>query len=214
MTQLKDVNLLAFGNTIHMAGALYLGEGKLYATMLPEYRGELDIDPIGPSMQFSDDKSKTIHAVEVLDLTCEDWKTFMRQADIMETEVLEHAGEDKGLVKAIVRKSARQISQIVSWNVFRRDGYACCYCGDDKVPLTVDHLVLWEELGPSIEENLLSACKRCNSKRGNTSYADWLKDKYYLRVAKNLTADRRQANEDILSTLDQIPRLKHKSSSR
>jgi 5-methylcytosine-specific restriction endonuclease McrA len=197
-----------------MAGALYMGEGKLYAAMLPEYKGELSTAAVGPAILFLDSKSKTTHSVDILDLTREDWVPFMRQSDIMETEVLEDAGEDRGLVKAIVRKSARQISQTVSWDVFRRDGYACCYCGDNTSPLTVDHLVLWEELGPSIQQNLLSACKRCNSKRGNTPYDKWLKDSYYLKVSKNLTADRRQANEDTLLTLDQIPRLKHKSSSR
>ena len=60
------------------------------------------------------------------------------------------------LYKAVIRKCQRNIEQGVSWNVFRRDGYACRYCGNKEVPLTVDHLVLWEESGPSTEANLVS----------------------------------------------------------
>ena len=212
VANLKDVNLLAFGNTINLAGAIYMGEGKLYLTMLPEYRGYVDHD--GERSIFEDKKSDEAFELEELDLTREDWRTFMRQTDIMETEILQNAGEDRGLVKAIVRKSARQISQNTFWKVYRRDNFLCRYCGANDCPLTMDHLVLWENGGPSEMENLLSSCKRCNNKRGNMQYATWLQDKYYLRVSKNLTADTRQANEDILSTLDSIPRLIHKRSSR
>jgi len=114
------------------------------------------------------------------------------------------------LYKAVVRKCQRNIDQVVSWNVFGRDNFACRYCGrshDDngnRVPLTVDHLVLWENGGPSTESNLASSCKKCNKTRGNTEYADWLNHHYYKRVAENLTQAQRQANIDLLSTLANI----------
>lgn len=212
MAELKDVNLLAFGNTIHLAGAVYLGDGKVYLTMLPEYQGYIAAFP-DETVGFEDDKAGH-HDVETLDLSREDWKTFMRQCDIMETEILQAAGEDGKLAKAIVRKSQRQISQDVSWRVYRRDNFKCRYCGADNCPLTVDHLILWEEGGPTEVENLFASCKRCNNKRGNTPYSDWLKDPYYQRVSKNLSEDVRKANEDIVSSLDAIPRLKHKRASR
>lgn len=213
MAQLKDVNLLSFGNTIHLAGTVYLGECMVYLTMLPEYGGVIE-PTIHGGVVFADDKAGTDHAVDTLDLSREGWKTFMRQIDLMETEILEAAGEEGKLVKAIIRKSQRQISQDVSWRVFRRDGFKCRYCGADDCPLTVDHLVLWEEGGPTEEINLLASCKRCNNKRGNTQYAEWLQDPYYKRVSKNLSAETRQANEEIADTLDAIPRLKHKRKSR
>lgn len=212
MAELKDVNLLAFGNTIHLAGAVYLGEGKVYLAMLPQYGGQATSGQHIPL--FIDEKSEEEFLVDTLDLTREDWKTFMRQCDIMETEILQAAGEDRKLVKAIIRKSQRQISRDVSWRVYRRDNFKCRYCGADDCPLTVDHLVLWEEGGPSTEDNLVSACRRCNNKRGNTQYSEWLKDSYYQRVSKNLSADIWKANKDIVSSLDAIPRLKHKRASR
>jgi hypothetical protein len=215
MAKLKDVNLLAFGNTIHLAGAVYLGEGKVYLAMLPQYGGHLEAAAHGPDAAlFFDAKSEEEHGVGTLDLTPEDWKTFLRQTDLMETEIIEAAGEDGKLAKAIVRKSQRQISQDVSWKVYRRDGFKCRYCGADDCPLTVDHLVLWEDGGPTEVANLVAACKRCNNKRGNTQYREWLQDPYYLRVSQNLPADVRRGNEEIAETLDAIPRLKHKRKSR
>ena len=58
----------------------------------------------------------------------EDWKKVLRQTDLLETEVLA-LSEDGKLTKAILRKSQRQIEARISWNVFRRDGYRCRYCG-------------------------------------------------------------------------------------
>jgi 5-methylcytosine-specific restriction endonuclease McrA len=141
----------------------------------------------------------------------EEWKTFLRQTDLMETEVLARAA-DQSIVKAILRKSTRAVDQTINWNCFRRDNYTCRYCGNNKIALTVDHLVRWEEGGPSTEANMLSACRKCNKVRGDKSYADWLRDPYYLKVSVNLKPEVRAANEAILGTLDAIPRKLHIAS--
>ena len=95
----------------------------------------------------------------------------------------------------------------VSWRVYRRDKYACRYCGVNNVPLTVNHIICWEVRGPWIEQNLLTACRKCNKTRGNTSYADWLRHPHYLKVAQHLNPEIRAANEAILGRLDAIPRV-------
>lgn len=190
----KDFPLMKLGNGLGLVGCVFADADTSYVMALPEYQGDL---PPG----------------EDVTMTKEDWEALIRQSDIIEAEVLAKAKDGK-LYKAIVRKSARQISQQVSWNVFRRDGYACRYCGNDKVPLTVDHLVLWEEGGPSIEANLLTACKKCNKTRGNMQYEEWLGHPHYVRVAKKLTQEQREANVRILPTLDKIERRYHKGSRR
>lgn len=189
--KLSDVNLHSFGHSIAMSGVIYEGEGKTYLIYFP-----------GGESQS---------ALTSLDLDMSDWEAFLRQTDTLETEVLTKTPEGT-IVKAFVRKCERNISQEVSWTVFRRDGYKCRYCANAKTPLTVDHLVLWELGGPSIEKNLLSACKKCNKTRGNTSYVEWLNDPYYLKVSKGLDQTTLQANAAVVSTLDSMPITYHKRS--
>ena len=179
--ELLGLNLLEFGNTIQISGIIMNSADKSYLIPLPD-------DEILDSV--------------TLPLNSADWKIFLRQTDILEVEVL--ANDEGKLKKAILRKSARQVDAKISWIVFKRDGYACRYCGRDDVPLTIDHLVLWEEGGPTIEENLLSSCKRCNKKRGSMSYADWLESKRYKDVSQNLSNEVKQLNHDIQFTLGEI----------
>lgn len=194
MAKFENLDLLKVGNTIQLAGAIWVGEGRMYLCMFP---GEDEL-PV---------------PVDQLDMTRDEWEKFLRQTDIMETEVLTEAADGK-VAKAIIRKSARQIAQHISWAVYRRDGFACRYCGRQDVPLTVDHLVLWESGGPSIEDNLVAADKRCNKTRGNTEYADWLNHPFYRKVSQGLSPEQRQANIDLAATLDAIPRMAHKQSKR
>lgn len=186
MATLNDINLLDVGHSITMVGALYAGQGRVLAILFPE----------------GADEARTAQA-EMVDMTLEDWKAFLVQTDTLPVE----AFPDGSGVKAILRKANREVDNTVSWAVYRRDGYRCRYCGNAKVPLTVDHLVRWEERGPWIEVNLVTACRKCNKTRGDQSYGDWLKSEFYLRVARNLAPEVRAANEAILATLDAIPRV-------
>lgn len=200
-----DKILLSVGNTVQMAGAFYVGDGKAYLCLFPEDGGDL------PPVAFRDSKTGASVEVTALSMDVEDWKRFMRQTDLMETEVLTRAS-DGSIAKALVRKSQRQIDTACSWNVFRRDGYACRYCGADSVPLTVDHVVCWEEGGPSEEPNLVSACRRCNKLRGNAQYEDWLAGPDYARVSAGLGPAARALNEALVDRLPTIQRRLHARS--
>lgn len=190
--ELKDLKLYDFGNTIQIGGVVYSGNGKNLICLLPN---DADIND-----EFG-----------ILDLGSEEWKTVLRQTDLMETELFEMAG-DRKIVKALVRKTTRVIEQGLSWRVFKRDGYMCRYCAIEGIPMTVDHLVLWEMGGPTIEENLVTACRKCNKRRGNTLYEDWLESSYYKQVSQNLTEEVRDLNEGLLMTLGDIPLRKHTRS--
>lgn len=181
----NDINLLEFGNSIQMSGTVFSDGNKSYVCLFP---GETSHD-----------------VTNFITMDIEDWKNLIRQTDLMETEILAKTS-DGNLAKIIYRKSQRQIDQAISWKVFKRDEYKCQYCGADNVPLTVDHLICWEEGGPSIEANLLTACKKCNKIRSNKSYAEWLQHPRYLETKKKLSPKIQQRNEDILTTLDKIPR--------
>lgn len=144
--------ILKYGNELEISG-MYLANGK---------EGELILFPEASEVQFS-----------VMQPTHEQWKELLHQLDTLGV---------KGLNKIVLRKSQRNIEQTISWNVFRRDNYTCQYCGKNDVPLTVDHIILWENMGASIEANLISACKKCNKTRGNMEFPEWLKSKYLLDV--------------------------------
>lgn len=51
-------------------------------------------------------------------------------------------------------------------NVFRRDKHKCAYC-DSKFHLTIDHIFPKSRGGKDIWENLVTACFRCNSRKGD-----------------------------------------------
>lgn len=51
-------------------------------------------------------------------------------------------------------------------NVFKRDRYQCQYCGTSK-DLTLDHLVPRSKGGTSSWSNLVTACRRCNARKGD-----------------------------------------------
>jgi len=53
--------------------------------------------------------------------------------------------------------------------VFLRDGYACQYCGKHAHDLTIDHVVPKSKGGAHAWDNLVSACKTCNHRKGGKS---------------------------------------------
>ena len=51
-------------------------------------------------------------------------------------------------------------------NVFRRDNNRCVYC-NSKDALTIDHVVPKSMGGRDAWDNLVTACQKCNAKKGN-----------------------------------------------
>src|SRR5215510_13875368 len=118
MRKFKEINILEIANEIQITGMI-LTKGKHlhYFAMLP---GEFP---------HEDDE------VELLEMDLKDWEDFLHQSDVQNIAVA--AGKN---LKAIIRKTQRQIDVNVSWAVYERDEYRCRYC-HRKAPLTVDHIV-------------------------------------------------------------------------
>jgi 5-methylcytosine-specific restriction endonuclease McrA len=51
-------------------------------------------------------------------------------------------------------------------NIFKRDNHECQYCGTRK-DLTIDHVIPRARNGTDTWTNLVTACKKCNAKKGN-----------------------------------------------
>jgi 5-methylcytosine-specific restriction endonuclease McrA len=52
-------------------------------------------------------------------------------------------------------------------SIFARDQFTCQYCGVVGRELTLDHVTPRRHGGPSTWENLVTCCKRCNTKKGD-----------------------------------------------
>ena len=58
-------------------------------------------------------------------------------------------------------------------NIFLRDNHTCQYCGArHPVELTMDHIVPKSEGGAFVWENLVCACRACNSRKRNRTLAE------------------------------------------
>lgn len=180
----NEIPLIDFGNKIVIRGVLFANDetGDNYLAVLPQKRVD--------------------GAKQILYPTLQEWHDIFEQQDYNYVQ-----GELNG-EKIILRKSQRNIDGTISWKVFRRDGYKCRYCAIDHVPLTVDHIVLWENNGATHVDNLVSSCKKCNRTRGNMNYRDWLKSDYYVSKMKYLTPEVIQLNQDLADNLDNLPTVK------
>ena len=184
--KLSELNLLDIGHTIQISGML-----------LQNYKDDISIVAIFPEENLSDSG-----VLETLHMNVDEWKEFIKQSDIQETEVL--TNDKNGLKKIILRKTARSIDSNISWRVFKRDGYKCRYCGRDDVPLTVDHVMLWKNGGPSIEENLVSSCRKCNKVRGDIEYDEWIESDKYKDISIALDEANILLNKMLVTTYKTI----------
>lgn len=181
---MNQEKLEKYGNEYTIAGIIVGNAAYKEILVFPEERMDCHTETLFPS---TEDLQEIFNQLDTLQIT--------------------------GLHKVVLRKSQRNIEQGVSWAVYRRDGYACRYCGADDVPLTVDHVVRWEMMGDSVANNLLCACRKCNKTRGNMEYPDWLQSDFYKKMSVRLTEAQRQANIDFWAIANKVP-LRSKQRSR
>lgn len=180
--KLSDIDIHDIGSSIQIAGTIWSGKGLTFVTLFP-----------GKQEDFS--------KLKVLPMELPDWEIFLHQTDLLETEILTRDPATSHIVKAIIRKTERSIDSYLQWHIFRENNYSCAYCGRTGIPLTVDHVWLYEEMGPTIAINLVSACKSCNKDRGRMKYEEWLNSEVYKKKSVNLSAEQKQKNLDKVKDL-------------
>lgn len=57
-------------------------------------------------------------------------------------------------------------------NILRRDNHKCQYCGRSDLSLTIDHVLPKSKGGQDTWENLVTACIKCNNKKGDRTLED------------------------------------------
>lgn len=180
----EDLDILQFGNQTQLAGIVYSGENNVIFWLPGE--------------------EMPTNVLEGIKMDNDQWKVLLDQSDNSNVQVV------VGNVKAILRKSLRAIDQNISWAVYDRDMYFCRYCGRRGIPLSVDHVDLWENGGATIMENLITACKRCNKMRGNMEYGVWLASPGYELLSEALLPEVKAANQAVLTTLPYLATLRVK----
>lgn len=70
------------------------------------------------------------------------------------------------------RPPAHEWAEIRS-RIFARDDYTCQYCGERGKKLECDHVVAVSKGGSHEDDNLMTACFRCNRSKRNKSVAQW-----------------------------------------
>lgn len=189
-----EIPLLSFGNEYTFAGIVMQSSDESKRALVLGLPNE------------TLDRRNTL--LSIRNLTQQDFETLMFQLDRCDMEGVDSEGE-----KIILRKSNRVVDNNNVWAAFRRDKYKCRYCGIDNVPLTIDHVVTWETGGATHINNLLTSCRKCNKKRGNTSFSDWLKSKYFVEKSeKYLRPSQRLALVKFGENALKVPKLMHKRS--
>ncbi len=56
--------------------------------------------------------------------------------------------------------------------IFIRDNYTCQYCDRQVADLTIDHVIPRSRGGLHVWDNVVSACKQCNHRKGGKSIAE------------------------------------------
>lgn len=56
--------------------------------------------------------------------------------------------------------------------IFIRDGFTCQYCERQASDLTIDHVIPRSRGGHHVWDNVVSACKSCNHRKGGKSIAE------------------------------------------
>lgn len=80
------------------------------------------------------------------------------------------------LVAAIERietEATRFIPPAMRELVLSRDGYRCTYCGVEEPSLHCDHVIPLSRGGPTKPDNLVAACKSCNSAKKDRTPDEW-----------------------------------------
>jgi len=85
-----------------------------------------------------------------------------RKSDKCKATYLRHTYKRRGLSKDL----PSTLTSIEWEEIKKKYKYRCVYCGEKK-PLTRDHLIPLSKGGGFTKENIVPACKRCNSIKNN-----------------------------------------------
>lgn len=127
-------------------------------------------------------RNTTILNADWTHLSCVSWKKGLRLVEKGKAEILEiyedivymdTAHREYFIPRVICIKkfvnAPRRPYSPSRHNIFLRDNYTCAYCLSQlsSEELSIDHIMPKSRGGKDTWENLVTACKKCNSKKGD-----------------------------------------------
>lgn len=93
---------------------------------------------------------------------------------------------------ADVSRTRTPITKSRRWRLMRRDGFRCRYCGvaadEAGVVLELDHAVAWSRGGSDSDDNLVTACERCNQGKSDSDLRPSEVDQLLNTIGRELAA--------------------------
>jgi 5-methylcytosine-specific restriction endonuclease McrA len=100
-------------------------------------------------------------------LTYLDKATLLVRYDYLQIRTVDHVFDYPAVIRLNHYKNIPYKGVLLNRNnLFKRDKYTCQYCGSEK-DLTLDHVVPKSKGGKTSWKNLITACHRCNTIKGN-----------------------------------------------
>lgn len=92
-------------------------------------------------------------------------RTFGRSWIYLDNESTRRAWLSDFSPPIVMRDAERSVPSGMRFEVFRRDNFKCVYCGRSapEVQLQADHKIPWKVVRRHEVENLVTACRDCNS---------------------------------------------------
>jgi len=127
--------------------------------------------------------------------------TYKGNADIVEEhpESFKLVNPELDIKKPSIIRVYKYVNQVIQKvplsreNVYRRDNFECVYCGDyNRKTLTLDHVVPQSKGGKDTWDNLVTACRKCNSEKSNLTLEEYGKEipqprrPHYLMLMKQV----------------------------
>jgi 5-methylcytosine-specific restriction endonuclease McrA len=90
-----------------------------------------------------------------------------------------HKNKERAYHNVDVRRARKAGAKVGSFpsgwwkRMLSAHGNRCAYCGRDDMPLTKDHVVPISRGGAHSIENIVPACKSCNSRKNTKTPAEW-----------------------------------------
>jgi hypothetical protein len=83
-------------------------------------------------------------------------------------------------IRRNARRNGCRVDGLTSqlWENRLNEYSGCCYCGDINVPRTKDHFIPLNLNGSNHIDNIVPACRRCNSSKGRCNPYEWVRERF------------------------------------